>query len=90
MLFVQCLWLEVLVEKRLLSYLKTLKGCHGDRGVSCDQALDKLSEKLNGRLLVQEEQGFQKVAQCAPPSPFLQEQKKKPGQDRVKPNISPE
>ena len=34
--------------------------------VSCDQALDKLSEKLNSRLLVQEEHGFQKGAQCAP------------------------
>ena len=28
--------------------------------MSCDQALDKLSEKLKSRLLVQEEHGFQK------------------------------
>ena len=48
--------------------------------MSCDQALDKLSEKLNSRLLVQEEHGFQKGAQCAP---WPQEQKKKPGLDRV-------
>ena len=34
--------------------------------MSYDQALDKLSEKLNSRLLVQEEHGFQKGAQCAP------------------------
>ena len=33
--------------------------------MSCDQALDKLSEKLNSKLLVQEEHGFQKGAQCA-------------------------
>ena len=41
--------------------------------MSCDQDLDKLSEKLNSRLLVQEEHGFQKGAQCAP---WPQEQKK--------------
>ena len=34
--------------------------------MSCDQASDKLSEKLNSRWLVQEEHGFQKGAQCAP------------------------
>ena len=34
--------------------------------MSCDQALDKLSEKLSSRLLVQEEYRFQKGAQCAP------------------------
>ena len=28
--------------------------------------MDKLSEKLNSRLLVQKEHGFQKGAQCAP------------------------
>ena len=62
MQFVQCLWLEVFVEKRCLSHLKNTlnmvavetKVCH-----ACDQALDKLSEKLNSRLLVQEEHGFQ-------------------------------
>ena len=49
--------------------------------VSCDQALDKLSEKLNSRLLVQEDHGFQRWSQCAP---WPQEHKKKPGLDRVK------
>ena len=34
--------------------------------ICSDQALTKLSEKLNSRLLVQEEHGFQKGAQCAP------------------------
>ena len=34
--------------------------------MSCDQVLDKLSEKLNSRVLVEEEHGFQKGAQCAP------------------------
>ena len=34
--------------------------------MSFDQALDKLSEKLSSRLLVREERGFQKGAQCAP------------------------
>ena len=47
--------------------------------MSCDQVLDKLSEKLNSRLLVQEEHGFQKGAQFAP---WPQEQKKA-GLDRV-------
>ena len=37
------------------------KVCH-----ACDQALDKLSEKLTSRLLVQEEYGFQKGVKCAP------------------------
>ena len=46
----------------------------------CDQALDKLSEKLNSRLLVQEEHGFPKGAQCAPLAAGAQ---KKPGLDRV-------
>ena len=41
--------------------------------MSYDQALDKLSEKLNSRLLVQEEHGFQKGAQSAP---WPEEQKK--------------
>ena len=49
--------------------------------MSCDQVLAKLSEKLYSRLLVQEEHGFQKGAQCAP---WPQELKKKPGLDRVK------
>ena len=53
--------------------------------MSCDQALDKLSEKLNSRLLVQEEHGFQKGgAQCAPLAAGAQ---KKPGLDRVKQEI---
>ena len=34
--------------------------------MSRDQALDKLSEKLNRRVLVEKEHGFQKGAQCAP------------------------
>ena len=74
MQFVQYLWLEVFVEQRCLSHLKThLTFCHGNQSVSSDQALDKLSEKLNSRLLVQEEHGFQKGAQCAP---YQQELKK--------------
>ena len=48
--------------------------------MSYDQALDKLSEKLNSRLLVQEEHGFQQGAQCAPVAAGAQ---KKPGLDRV-------
>ena len=46
-----------------------------------DQVLDKLSEKLNSRLLVQEEHGFQKGAQCAPLAAGAQ---KKPDLDKVK------
>ena len=52
--------------------------------MSCDQDLDKLSEKLNSRLLGQEEHGFQKGAEYAP---WPQEQKKKPGLDRVKQHL---
>ena len=37
--------------------------------MSCDQALDKLSEKLYSRLLVQEEHGFQKGGHNVPPWP---------------------
>ena len=37
--------------------------------MSCDQALDKLSEKLYSRLLVQEEHGFQKGDTMCPPWP---------------------
>ena len=44
-----------------------------------DQALDKHPEKVNSRLLVQEEHGFQKGALCAPGD------KKKPGLERVQP-----
>ena len=33
--------------------------------MSCYQAFNKLSEKLNTRVLVQEERGFQKGAHCA-------------------------
>ena len=49
--FVQCLWLEVSVEKNLGHLKNILNGCHGNQSVSCDQALDKLSEKFNSRLL---------------------------------------
>ena len=49
--------------------------------MSCDQTLDKLSEKLNSRLLVQEEHCFQEGAQCAT---LATEAPKKPGLDRVK------
>ena len=48
--------------------------------MASDQALEKLSEKLS-RVLVQEERGFQKGAQCAPLAAGAQ---KKPGLDRVK------
>ena len=49
--------------------------------MSCDQALDKLSEKLHSRLLLQEKHGFQKGAQCAP---LATGDQKKLGPDRVK------
>ena len=48
--------------------------------MSWDQALDKLSEKLNSKLLVQEEHGFQKGAHFAPGH---RGSKKKPGLGRV-------
>ena len=73
---------RVFCRKRVLSRLKKhLNRCHGNQSVSYDQDLNKLSEKLNSGLLVQEEHGFQKGAQCAP---CPQEQKKKPGLDKVK------
>ena len=49
--------------------------------MSCNQTLDKLSEKFSSRLLVQEEHGFEKGAQCAP---LGHGSSKKPGLDRVK------
>ena len=49
--------------------------------MSCDQALDKLSEKLNSRLLVQEKHGFQRGGTMCPLAVGAQ---KKPGLDRVK------
>ena len=49
--------------------------------MSCDEALDKLSEKLNSSPLVQEEHGFQKGAQCAM---LATGAPKIPGLDRVK------
>ena len=78
--FVQCLWLEVFGEKRVLSHLKKhLNSCDGNQSMSCDEALDKLSEKFNSRLLVQEEHGFQEGAQCAP----WPKEPKKPGLESV-------
>ena len=44
----------------------TSNGCHKNQSVSLDEALDNLSEKLNSRVLVQEEFGFQKGEQYAP------------------------
>ena len=52
--------------------------------MSCDQALDKLSEKFKSQLLVQGEHGFQKGAHCAPLETGDQ---KKPGLDRVKVHV---
>ena len=46
--------------------------------MSCDKVLGKLSENFNSRLLVHEEYGFQKGAQCATGAQI------KPGLDRVK------
>ena len=44
--------------------------------MSFDKALEKVSEKLNSWLLVQEEHGFQNGEQCAPlPRPRPQVQK---------------
>ena len=48
--------------------------------MSCDQALDKLSEKLTSRLSVQEEHGFQRGHNV----PLGHRSEKKPGLDRVK------
>ena len=82
MLFVQRLWLDVFVKKIRLSHLQnTSNGCHGNQSVSCDEARDKLSEKLNSRLLGQEEHDFQKRAHCAS---LATGDQKKPGLDRVK------
>ena len=53
--------------------------------MSCDQALDKLSEKLNSRMLVQEEHGFQKGGTICPP-PLAAGAQKKPSLDRVNGN----
>ena len=53
--------------------------------MSYDQDLDKLSEKLNSRLLEQEEHGFQKGGHNVHPCLRI---KKKPGLDRV--NFSPQ
>ena len=77
-------------RKRVLGHVKnTLNSCHGNQNVSCDQALDKLSEKPNSRSLVPEEHGFQKGASCAPPLTATgAKQKKKPGVDRVKAKTS--
>ena len=81
--FVQCLWLEVFEEKRVLSRLKTpktvameIKVCH------VVKLWTSFQEKLNSRLLVQEKHGFQNGALCAPLATGAQ---KKPGLDRVKP-----
>ena len=52
--------------------------------VSSDQALDKLSEKLNSQLLVQEEHGFLRGPAYRP-----QELQIKPGLDRVKARLYP-
>ena len=46
---------------------------------ACDQALDKLSRKVNSKLMVQEEHGFQ-GAQCAP---LATGTPKKPGLESV-------
>ena len=65
MQFLQCLLLEVFLEKKIWAALKHLNTRHGQQSVSYDQALEKLSEKPSCRLLVQEKHGFQKGAQCA-------------------------
>ena len=54
--------------------------------MSWHQALDKLSEKLNSKLLVQEEHGFQKGAQCGP---LATGAPKKPGLDMVNTSTKP-
>ena len=50
--------------------------------VSCDQDLDKLSEKFNSKLLIQDQHGLQKGAQFAPFATGAK--KKKPAVDRVR------
>ena len=81
MQFVQCLWLEVCVEKKILSHLKTPETVAMKTKVCHVIKLWTSFQKLNCRLFIQEEHGFQKGAQCAP---LPQEQKKKLGLDRVK------
>ena len=54
--------------------------------MSSDQVLAKLLEKLNSRLLVQEEHGFQKRAKMCPLA--MGAPKKKPGLHRVKRQLS--
>ena len=69
--FVQYLWLEVFVEKKLLSHLKTLKTvametkmCH------VIKLWTSFQKKLNCSLLVQDGHGFfLKGEHCAPPWP---------------------
>ena len=63
----QWLWWEVFVEKRILSQLKTLKTVVMETKV-CPviKRWTSFQKKLTSRLLVQEERGFQKGAQCAP------------------------
>ena len=43
----------------------TLYGFHGNQNVLRDLAVDKLSEKLNSRVLAEEKRGFPDWAKCA-------------------------
>ena len=70
MQFVQCLWLEIFETKDFRATLKTpktdameIKVCH------VIKLRPSFQKKLNSRRSVQEENGFQKGAQCAPPGP---------------------
>ena len=68
MQFVQCLWLEVFVEQRCLSHLKNTLNMVSMETKVCHviNLWTSFQKKLYSRLLVQEEHGFQKGAQCAP------------------------
>ena len=83
MQFVQRFWLEVFVEQKCLSHLKNTLNMVAMETKVCHviKLWTSIQKKLNSRLLVQEEHGFQKGAQCAPLDAGAQ---KKPGLDRVK------
>ena len=79
--FVQCLWLEVFVEKRVLSHYKTLKTVAMETKVCY---LIKLWTSFQKNLIVScsyKRNMVFKRAQCAIPN--HRSSKKKPGLDRV-------
>ena len=67
--FVQCLWLEVFVEKKDLSHLKNTHNTVVMENKVCHviKLWTSFQKKLNSKLLVQEEHGFQKDGTMYPP-----------------------